>query len=566
MAFYVESHGGPRRAGGAAPTVRAGRPWAGNPAGHPRPGDAGSGIVVYAESRRVVADSAVLITGDGGGRRAWRAAAAGFTFMPPTTLSAPPPAAPGAGPVYRAGTLTYTARGLTNVFALLLWGDVVFTLIDNVEPTLLPVILKAHGASNTAIGIIIITFNTVLQAVIMPPLGYYSDRLRTRWGRRIPILALTIPFVTIFLALTPFSPELARWAEGAGLGGLFRVLPVAPIVGTFALFVFLYRAIQTATNVTFFGLLRDVVPDNQMGLFLSLFRLFGAGSTFIINYWLLGYAVTHSRPIFVGIAGLNLAGFGAICWFVREGTYPPVAAAAPAAGRSRPAAGLRRAVVAFVSESYRHPVYRWTYFVRVCVYSVHLGLTAFVVFFPQEELHMDLDAIGKIRGWPMLVWVVIAYPMGRLIDQRGATAILKWSLLVITAGYALSCLFVIGPATYLWSTLLTGIPYWTLMVAQLKLTQEMFHPLRYSQLAGANTIIQSIAIAALGWAAGRTFDLLKGWSFTLTLPGVGAVEFGRYRLLYLMMAVLFGAAWVGVLMVERHRDRLGGRDHYVAPL
>ena len=487
--------------------------------------------------------------------------------MPPPSPSAPPSAVPGAVPAYRAGTLTYTARGLANVFALLLWGDVVFTLIDNIEPTVLPVILQAHGASNTAIGIIIITFNTVLQAVIMPPLGYYSDRLRTRWGRRIPILALTIPFVTVFLALTPFSPEIARWAEGAGLGGLVRVLPVAPVIGTFALFVLLYRAIQTATNVTFFGLLRDVVPDSRMGLFLSLFRLFGAGSTFVINYWLLGYAETHSRPIFVGIALLNLAGFGVICWFVREGTYPPAAPAAPPAERSHPTARLRHAVRAFVAESYRHPVYLWTYFVRICVYSVHLGLTAFVVFFPREELHMDLDAIGKVRSWPMLVWVVVAYPLGRLIDRRGAIEVLKWSLVVITAGYALSYFLVVGPATYLWSTLLTGIPFWTLMVAQLKLTQEIFHPLRYSQLAGANTILQSVVIAALvSPVAGRTFDLLKDWSFTLTMPWVGSVEFGRYRLLNLMMAVLFGAAWFGVLMVERHRDRLGGRDHYVAPL
>ncbi len=482
----------------------------------------------------------------------------------------PAPSASGGAPVYRAGSLTYDRRGLVGVFGWLLWGDVVFTLIDNIEPTILPVILKAHGASNTAIGIIIVTFNMVLQALIMPPLGYYSDRLRTRWGRRIPILFLTIPFVTIFLALTPFSPDFARWLEQSGLGGLLGLLPATSVVATFALLVFLYRAVQTATNVTFFGLVRDVVPDGQMGLFLSLFRLFGALSTFAINYWLLGYAETHSRPIFVGIAVLNLVGFLAICWFVREGTYPAVESpATEGAGSVRASLGSRFVAAAkvFVRESYRHPVYLWTYFVRICLYSVHLGLSAYVVFFPREELGMDLGTVGRLRSWPMLAWVFLAYPMGRIIDRKGAVEVLRWSLVAITVCYAASFFLVVGPVSYLWSTLLAGIAFWTIMVAQLKLTQEIFHPQRYSQLAGANTILQSVVIGAMvmpfvGW----TFDALQDWSFTVSVPLVGEVVCGRYRLLNLMMALLFGAAWFGVLRVRRHRDRLGGRAAYVAPL
>ncbi len=487
----------------------------------------------------------------------------------PQPLSSIPAATAADKPVFRAGTLSYDRRGLLEVFGWLLWGDVVFTLIDNIEPTILPIILKAHGASNTAIGLIIVTFNMVLQALIMPPLGYYSDRLRTRWGRRIPILFLTIPFVSLFLALTPYSPEIAHWFERVGLGGALGLLPVTSVVATFALFVFLYRAVQTATNVTFFGLLRDVVPDNRMGLFLSLFRLVGAASTFAINYWLLGRAETHSRPIFIGIAVLNLVGFLAICWFVREGTYPAVASPprSSGAGRAPLWSHFACATRVFVAESYRHPVYLWTYFVRICLYSVHLGLSAYVVFFPREELGMDLGAVGRMRSWPMLAWVFLAYPMGRLIDKRGSVDVLRWSLILITIFYALSFCFVVGPVTYLWSTLLAGIAFWTVMVAQLKLTQEIFHPMRYSQLAGANTIIQSVVIGALvmpfvGW----TFDALKDWSFTIAMPLVGEVTCGRYRLLNLMMALLFGAACFGVVMVRRHRDRLGGRDGYVAPL
>jgi len=481
----------------------------------------------------------------------------------PSTLD-PTPAAPATGPLFRAGTLVYDTRGLLMVFAWLLGGEVIFTLIDMLEPKLLPIILKAHNASDKEIAIIVGSFNAVLQLLIMPPLGYCSDRLRTRWGRRIPLLFLATPFVALFLAVTPYAPELARWASGLPvLGGWLQASPVAPVIVCFALLVLLYRAFQTVTNVMFFGLLRDVVPDTHMGRFLALFRLFGAAGTFVITYWLLGHADTHSKPIFLGIAALNLVGFGAICWFVREGRYPPVEKPAAAPDRSR----FWQATRTFVAESYRHPVYLWVYFVRVCLYGALLGLSGFVVFFPQHELGMSLTQVGQMLSWPSLVWLVIAYPIGRLVDSRGAVFVLQWGLVLITVGYAATYFFVVGPWTFLVSSLVTGVGFWIVMLAQLKLTQEIFHPLRYSQLAGANTIVQSLLIAiVISPACGWILDALKGWSFTLPMPWVGVVSFGPYRLVNLMMAVLYGAAWFGVIMVKRHRDALGGRDHYVAPL
>ncbi len=470
--------------------------------------------------------------------------------------------------LFRAGTLRYTSRGLIAVFAWLLGGEVVFTLIDMVEPKILPLILKYHGASDTAIGVIIGSFNAVLQLLIMPPLGYYSDRLRTRWGRRIPILFLSIPFVTFFLALTPFAPEIARWLEGSGgLGPWMRSLPVSPVILVFAGLVLLYRAAQNVTNVMFFGLLRDVVPDTHMGRFLALFRLFGAGTTFVLTYWLLGMATTHSKPIFLGIALLNLVGFSAICWFVREGQYPETGAAEASAPSASRIARFGSATRTFIAESYRHPVYLWVYFVRVCLYGALLGLSGFTVFFPQRELGMDLTSVGHMMAWPSLVWVFIAYPMGRLIDSRGALFVLQLGLVMITVGYGLSYFLVVGPISFLVSSLVTGVAFWLVMVAQLKLTQEIFHPMRYSQLAGANTIVQSLMIAIIiSPACGWILDALKGWSFTFPMPWVGDVAFGPYRLVNLMMAALYGAAWFGVIMVKRHRDKLGGRDGYVAPL
>jgi MFS family permease len=467
--------------------------------------------------------------------------------------------------VYRAGTLTYTASGLRMVFAWLLMGEVVFTLIDMLEPKVLPVLLKLHGASDKEIGVIVGSFNALLQLIIMAPLGYYSDRLRTRWGRRIPVLFWVTPFVAFFLAITPFAPEFTAWLLSFnGAGTWLRASSIAPVIFVFGAFVLLYRSAQTVTNTMFFGLLRDVVPDTHMGRFLALFRVFGAAGTFIITYWFLGRIETQSREIFIGVALLNLVGFFAICWFVREGEYPPVET--PVVGGTR-GSSFGRAVKIFIAESYQHPVYLWVYFIRICLYGALLGLSGFIIFFPQHELGMDLGEVGRMLSWPALVWVFIAYPIGRVVDARGATSVLGTGLVVITLGYLLSFFFVIGPKTFLVSSLVTGVAFWVVMMTGLKLTQEIFHPQRYSQLAGANTIVQSIMIGVIiSPGCGWILDALKGWHHTLSLPVVGDIVLGPYRCVNLMLALLYGLAWFGLKRLRRHYHALGGPDHYTPPL
>jgi Na+/melibiose symporter-like transporter len=304
-----------------------------------------------------------------------------------------------------------------------------------------------------------------------------------------------------------------------------------------------------------------------MGRFLALFRLFGAAGTFIITYWLLGNADTHSKPIFLGVAALNLVGFTAICWFVREGSYPPVEQIPTSARDAAGAPRWLRAMRTFVTESYRHPVYLWVYFVRVCLYGALLGLSGFIIFFPQYELHLPLTKVGQILSWPSLLWLFLAYPVGKLVDARGALYVLRLGLIVITLGYGLSFLLVVGPVTFLISSLVTGVAFWVVMLAQLKLAQEIFHPQRYSQLAGANTIVQSLMIAVvISPAAGWILDALRGWQHTWSLPIVGDVVLGPYRFVNLMLGACYGLAWFGVARVRRHWHALGGPNHYQAPL
>src|SRR2546423_12670342 len=88
---------------------------------------------------------------------------------------------------YKVGTLAYDRRGLVTVFAWLLWGDFCLYLMDaGVGNNLVPLQLQKHGASNTLITVIKTSVVELVLLVLCPIVSTWSDRYRSRLGRRIP--------------------------------------------------------------------------------------------------------------------------------------------------------------------------------------------------------------------------------------------------------------------------------------------------------------------------------------------------------------------------------------------
>ena len=96
---------------------------------------------------------------------------------------------------YHCGTLAYTKMGLFALFGWLLWGDFVYNLMETVVPTVLPLKLKALGASNTLMSVIMTVLPSVLGMTVCPWVSFRSDRYRSHWGRRIPFILFTLPFL-----------------------------------------------------------------------------------------------------------------------------------------------------------------------------------------------------------------------------------------------------------------------------------------------------------------------------------------------------------------------------------
>ena len=95
-----------------------------------------------------------------------------------------PPTTPAIDPIglYRCGTLTYTKAGVLSLFLWLLWGDFVFTLMETVVPSIVPLQLEKLGANNTTIGLIGVTIAGVMNMTMNPVISFKSDRHRSKWG------------------------------------------------------------------------------------------------------------------------------------------------------------------------------------------------------------------------------------------------------------------------------------------------------------------------------------------------------------------------------------------------
>jgi len=104
------------------------------------------------------------------------------------------------------------------------------------------------------------------------------------------------------------------------------------------------------------------------------------------------------------------------------------------------------------------------------------------------------------------------------------------------------------------------------MMAQLKLTADVFHPQRYSQLAGPTPSSNPSRSRSSSATAAASSRCAQGLVHHAGGAGAGDVLIGPYRLVYLLMAGCYLAALFGVNRLQHHMRKHTGPEGYVAPL
>src|ERR1035437_5405312 len=92
----------------------------------------------------------------------------------------------GAGAVenkFSVGTLIYSKAGLAVLFGWLLWGDLCFTLFENIGgPGILTLYLQDNfHVSNKTVNVMFNIIPQLIGVLVGPVLSFKSDRHRGRW-------------------------------------------------------------------------------------------------------------------------------------------------------------------------------------------------------------------------------------------------------------------------------------------------------------------------------------------------------------------------------------------------
>jgi len=461
-------------------------------------------------------------------------------------MSAPSAATTAKDPRYTKGTLYYTKQGLQLVFAYLLLGDFCLQMMEMVIPALMPLQLKAIGASNTVMSVLLITTTYLFNLTMNPLISFKSDNLRTRWGRRIPILIVTAPLCTLFLILLAFAPDFGRALHATALVSWLKLSPLTVMIGTIAVLLVMFQCFHFCLTPVYYYLFVDVVPDAFMGRFMALFRVVATLCSYLFNTFIYGHALSHTRSIYIGCAIVYFTGFMLMCLLVKESDYPP-----PVHGKRL---GFVNSCKVYAKECFSHRHYL-LFNARNAFWYLSSLCTIYYVFFFRDALGISLDFIGKVNAWSSLISAALLIPMGMLSDRFKPVRVVLLAMGLVLPVSLLNFFFIHDKISYVIMTLI-GIPITTLIAAsELPFWASIPPQERYGQFGSANQIACSLAVIIGGVPAGWYMD----W-----LTNNGTIV-ANYRYGYLWTFTFQFISFLFMYKLYRSWKHYGGPDHYTPP-
>ncbi len=455
---------------------------------------------------------------------------------------------------YHCGTLTYTKVGLFVLFAWLLWGDFCFTMMEAVVPSILPLKLKDLGCSNWLMGLILTTAPGILNMTVCPYVSFKSDRYRSKWGRRIPFIIWTMPFLCASLALMGMGDDLCGMLQ-RNSEFLRSFAPATITIVLIAFFLIMFQFFNMFVGSVFCYLFNDVVPAQFLARFMGAFRIVGTGAGALYNFFIFQFAESHMREIFVGAALLYLVGFGMACLMIKEGEYPPPEGENDSSGR-----GLK-GIKTFFRESFSHKFY-WFKFLSQSFSAIVGAIGMFSIFF-NREMGLSLDQIGKINAIGSIAMMAAMYFMAIFVDRWHPLRIWVYGVVfgVLSNFMSMVWIFVTLPGNYFFWMNLGNVLIGTFLgalvgVAGLPSEMRIFPQSRFGQFCSAQAMLRSIFSMISGILAGLFIDLVRNLCHGSDYA---------YRFIFLWITVFSAISAIFTIKVYREWYRLGGDRHFHPP-
>lgn len=447
--------------------------------------------------------------------------------------------------IWKVGTLQYTTGGLFLLGFFLLGGDFPWALKDRAVVPSATLLIKEFGVSDFLYGLIIVSFPSFTNIILGPIISYKSDRHRGRWGRRIPYLFFTIPFIVGGLYLLGGSRVLGMW--------LHQVIPgVSEYAGKLAVFCIAWFMLDfgsTLAGALFGALLNDVVPQLLMGRFCALLRMVSLGAGIFYNGLLIEHVRTHTAEIFFGIGTAYGLGLLLLCWKVKEGEYPPPEEEIPEHGRG---GGVWNAVIRnsvdYFRQSFSLGYYRWIMLALALPWLAFAPVNSFSIQYA-NYIGLNMNEYGRYLVLTYLASFALSYPLGVLADRfhplRSGIVAMTIYWLILTAGW----LCVNDIRSFGIFFVLHGILSGCFLTLTASLGQRLLPRSLFAQLSSACGLVAALLLMVFTPLLGGVLDWLDH----------------DYHSLFLIGGILSLASVLLLCKVYRNYLACGGDENYLPP-
>jgi len=459
---------------------------------------------------------------------------------------------------FRCGTLLYTKKALIMVFAWLLWGDFCFYMMESIANSALSLKFKDLGASNTTMGLVLLTIPSIFSFVIHPSVSVWSDRTRTKWGRRLPFIMTTLPFLTMSLVLMAYCDDIGLWIQHAFYAGT-AVDKAKVIIVVLSVSTGLFQISNLFLNTVYWYLFNDVVPQEMMGRFMAYFRLVSTLTTMVFSFFIYKYALIYMKELYLGAAILYAVGFGVMCLSVKESQYPPPEDAGPNVSFGQKVKHMLESL------SISHYVY---FTLEPTVQMLASGVWGFAVF-ANLSMGLTLGNIGIMGGIGSLMGLGYYMFVGQLVDRWNSVRVYAYigAMGPFVCAGAWTWLFVAHPNPLVF--MLTIVIGQLFMQPSNSIASTAGMPRCFALLPREKTG-QYIGVAGMVKASGQIASGLFAGLYLDTLQKFVPAHPGDPNWVYRYSFILTALSSIGMgycnYKVYRGWKRMGGDKSYVPPV
>jgi len=265
------------------------------------------------------------------------------------------------------------------------------------------------------------TLDNIAALFIQPPVGAWSDRLRTPIGRRMPFILI-----------------------GAPVGALaFGIIPVASILPLFVACTSTLLLSMAFWRTPVVALMPDITPSKYRSQANGIINLMGGIGTIIAS--LVGstlYEINIAFPFWMGSVLVIVAAL-LVFIFIKEPKEYEESEVEPNMFES-----LREL---FASEEKSAVRILWAIFFWFLAYT---GIEAFLTLYATKYVGLPEGDAGRLLGHIGLFFVIFAFPAGLLGSRIGRRVTI--SIGIVLMGLLILALFILSPD--LLSPILTKLP------------------------------------------------------------------------------------------------------------